>query len=163
MIIEKKYVEKQENKASEYLNKLNKSNKWFMSLYKTKNRYNSIDFKAISQREHFCDIEVKIRNTDATKYDTIMIDEYKFNELIKGNSDKAYYIQFMVDDSKFWIINLKKLKEEDMTKEVTTIHHTQGAIYDSWKYFIPIELGDIFVYNNIKKKYYKTNDTSSDR
>lgn len=149
------YVNKQESKALDYLTKLNKLNNWFYFIYQTKDKYNSIDFKAISTKEHFCDIEVKIRNTDATKYDTIMIDEHKYNALMNGKCDKSYYIQYMVDDSKFWIINIKKLNEDDIIKDTRTIHHTQGAIYDDLKYFIPTQMGDIFEYNNNKKKYVK--------
>ena len=140
----KEYFNQSEQNDLQLLYEFNYEHKLFTSIIPTKEK-TQYDAIATHKNRKFA-VELKKRYITLSKYKTIMIEDYKYLELMleaKYNNLEPLYINFLYDA--VVIFNLNKLK----TKPRFTEHTIKSEGYETLqakerRYHLPIEDGIIY-------------------
>jgi len=142
--VNKEYFNQSEQNDLQLLYEFNYEHKLFTSIIPTKEK-TQYDAIATHKNRKFA-VELKKRYITLSKYKTIMIEDYKYLELMleaKYNNLEPLYINFLYDA--VVIFNLNKLK----TKPRFTEHTIKSEGYETLqakerRYHLPIEDGIIY-------------------
>lgn len=110
------------------------------------------DASGYTQDNQYVNIELKSRNLDINKYDSLFIEGHKYASLMKGIyvGKIPLYINFMKNDI-IAVYNLKKLKEEPRQEHKRVWSETYQAFEHDLKLYLPIK--EAWIYKKENDKY----------
>lgn len=145
-----KYFEKNEENDLKLFNDFNTKTKLFGKIQPT-HKYGQYDATAIAKKRTFA-VELKSRNMKIDAFKTIMIEDYKYLELLLAKqfeNKEPLYINFLNNDTVV-LFNMDKLKNKPQFKENVDIESKgYGTKQKERRYYI--DLKEAVVYKNGKR------------
>lgn len=148
--MDEKYFNENEQNDLQLLYEFNTQTRLFDSITPTKVKA-QYDATAVHKNRNFA-IELKKRNIKLGTFPTIMIEDYKFLELLmtkQFENKEPLYINILLDDT-IVIYNLAKLKHKPKFKNLPI--QSKGYEKEQYerRYYLPIEDGVIYIKENGK-------------
>lgn len=119
-----------------------------------------IDKHLYDRKGRMCSIELKTRDADINTFDTLFIEEKKWNEFKKDYEQKCFipiYINFMRDGNHVWLCDLRQFFDgrHNIEKKTVTINNYGYGTQDNnqVRYLIPPRLGVYYELNLSTDKY----------
>ena len=140
-----------------YFEHWNNRMRFFSLIQDHKDEYGVIDLSAMYAKGRSCNIELKTRTCDIFTFDTIFIEDKKWDALYKDWNEKnivPLYICFMKDGFHVWLCDLRKYftgEKHIDTKKVDIDNKGYNRIdKDELRYLIPVRDGVYYEFENEK-------------
>lgn len=121
-----------------------------------------LDKHLFDKKGRMCCIELKTRDADINTYDTLFLEEKKWNQFRKEYEETGFipiFINFMRDCYHVWFIDLRQYfdnRKHIKTKTVNICNFGYGTYDESQvRYLIPPRDGIYYEFDEIKNKFIR--------
>lgn len=143
-----------------YFEHWNNRMRFFQLITDHKDDYGVIDLTAMDKKGRNCNIELKTRTCHINTFDTIFIEDKKWEALYNDWQKKNFvpiYINFMQDGHHVWLVDLRPYftgeKHIDTKKVDINNNGYERTDIQQTRYLIPVRDGVYYVFNEQTDRY----------
>lgn len=154
------YFEKSENICRGYFTHFNNRTGFFHLITDHYEDKGIIDLTAMDRKGRNCNIELKCRECHINTFETLFIEDKKWDELKKEWEERHFipiYINFMQDGNHVWFCDLRPYFEEkkEIRTKLVDINNTGYGRYDLQvlRYLLPVRDGVYYELDSQMDRY----------